>query len=117
MSTPIEDLWDAAQEVESLGFQVSSIQTALDLWAECVEIEAPAVKNNMTWDDAAQCACFVRRFSMYRCLLRCIQDVLAQQASELAELSDALYTAARKEREGKKTEAPIEKEEPYNAEN
>lgn len=103
MSTPIKDLWDAAQKVESLEFQVSSIQTALDLWAERVEAEAPAAKiSGMTWDDAARCACFVSRFSMYLCLLRCIQEVLAQQASELAELSDALYTAARKAREGKK---------------
>ena len=120
MDHPIKDLWDAAGEVEHLEFQVSAIQTALDLWTERVESELPPDKP----EEAVACVNFTGRFSMYLCLLRCIQEDLYQRTTELTELSEALYTAAREERARKKKAetptpipTPVKEEEPVNAGN
>lgn len=95
MAQPIKNLWDAACATEQLHFSLETFQTALDLWYEAVEREAPPEKDAETW----RYINFAERCLMYLAQLRCIQTDLAQRVQELLALSDDLYTAARAERE------------------
>lgn len=97
MPDAIKSLYDAASEVEAPLGCLEDLLTALDLWGENVEREAPVAKPVEAWGPIQ----FVKRFNNYMAQYQSLMRGLYAQVAALRAADDAIYAAAFKERKEK----------------